>query len=111
MIKTSDQRTPDITFWSRRLGQLSSRLAAVVATRISRLLIVLVFIVVALYVSYQQAWQPLVATAPLPPGVAERSPQLNTDLLKHINAQRAERVEARPQQFNVDTLIQPLPAP
>lgn len=111
MADRPDKPVSDITLWSLRAWQAVSRLAALAAARVSRLLIIVLFVVVAIYLSYQRVWRTIGATAPLPPGVAERSPQLNTDLLKNINTQRTQRVEAAPHQFNVETLIQPAPMP
>lgn len=109
VAEAGDKRAARLAFWSVRLLTFSSRVAALFATRISRLLIILLFVGLGLYVAYRQAWQPVLATAPLPPGVAERSPQLNTDLLKTINTQRVERIESLRHQFAVDTILRPPP--
>ncbi len=109
MADNTEKKTLNLAFWSTRFFSVGSRIAALFATRISRLLIVSIFIMVALYLSYQRVWQPILATAPLPPGVTAKSPQLNTDLLKEINAQRIKRVEAVRQQFGVEKILQPPP--
>lgn len=107
MAEISEKKTLTFAFWGARLLSVGSRIAAVFATRISRLLIVFIFLFIALYFAYQRAWQPILATAPLPPGVAAKSPQLNTDLLQKINAQRIKRVEAARQQFSVEAILRP----
>ena len=111
MAETKDKKLGSLALWSTRLFSLGSRIAAMFATRLSRLLIIFIFIAIALYISYWQAWQPILATAPLPPGVAANSPQLNTSLLQEINAQRVKRVEAPRQQFAVEAILQPPAAP
>lgn len=107
MADNNEKKSLNLALWGTRLLSAGSRIAALFATRISRLLIVTIFIAIALYMSYQQVWKPILATAQLPPGVAAKSPQLNTDLLKEINAQRVKRIEAARQQFGVEKILQP----
>jgi hypothetical protein len=107
MAKDTSKKNARLSFWGFRLLTVSSRVAAFFATRISRFLILLLFVLLSLYISYQQVWRPIVATAPLPPGVTEKSPQLNAGLLEVINAHRVERVETPRAQFNAGSLFKP----
>lgn len=107
MADTPPKKNARLSFWGLRLLTISSRVAALFATRLARVLILLVCILIGAYLSYQRVWLPITATAPLPPGVAEKSPQLNSDLLSIINTQRVERVEAARQRFTVEALFRP----
>lgn len=109
MADNKDKRDKVLVLVSHRLLAISSRLAAWLATQMSRFLIVLVFVGLALYLAYGRAWRPISATAPWPPGVTEASPKLNTDLLQTIKSQRVERTEVVGRQFQVGSLLQTPP--
>lgn len=109
MANNGNKKVVDLASWGMRALMISSRITAFFATRISRSLIVVIFIFIAGYLAYQRAWKPILATAPLPPGVTVKSPQLNTELLQTINSKRVERAEAARQQFNVEALLRPPP--
>ena len=96
MTAMTNTKTKQVSVWGHRLVATSSRVAAFFATRTFRFLIVLMFLALSLYISYRHVWQPLISSAPLPPGVGERMPQLNAELLNQINTQRLQRVEASP---------------
>lgn len=109
MAENKEKRDRVLVLISQRLLAISSRLAAFLATQMSRLLIVIVFVGLALYLAYGRAWRPISETAPWPPGVSEASPKLNTDPLQTIKSQRVERTEAVGRQFQVGSLLQPPP--
>lgn len=102
----NDQVT-NLAIWRARLATWSSGFAAFLATRYARLTVITIFLIVALVLSFNRVWIPLRATVPLPPGVSERNPALNQELLQTINAQRVQRVDTPARPFNVGQLVQP----
>ncbi|PIT98520.1 MAG: hypothetical protein COT71_00270 [Candidatus Andersenbacteria bacterium CG10_big_fil_rev_8_21_14_0_10_54_11] len=68
------------------------RVAVAAAAPLPRVLLLLVFLILLGWLMYQSVWQQLSAPAPLPAGVSAEDPQLNTNLLRTIAAQREERV-------------------
>lgn len=110
MANNQDNRAA-MAFWGARLATGASRVAAFFAARASRVAIIAIIVAAALYVAYLNVWKTVISTAPLPPGVTARTPELNTDLLSIIHSQRSARIEVPRQQYSVDTVLPPLAPP
>jgi len=63
------------------------------ATRAVRLTVIVIFVILTLYLSYDRVWQSLFAVTQLPPGVTEKNPELSLSLLSMIADQQLKRTE------------------
>lgn len=79
----------------------SSHTVSYLATRIVRLVVIVMFVLLTLYLSYDRVWQSFFSVTPLPPGVTVKNPELSLSLLKTIANQQLERTGASTPAFFV----------
>ena len=66
----------------------------------ARFIVILVMLVIATWLLYQNLWRPLQEEITLPAGVLDTNPLLRSELLQGINEDRAERSRYQPGSYS-----------
>jgi len=90
-----------------RLMRTGNVLSAWATSPWSRVAVIVIFIGLALIISYSRVLAPLAQQPDLPPGVAPTNPKLSVELLRVIDKQRIERIEKTGEVFLVGQLFVP----
>lgn len=98
-----------------RLKSESRRWLKVAGGFTSRFILILIILIIATWLSYQNVWRPLQEEITLPAGVLNTNPLLRSELLQQINADRVERSRYQPGPYDgysrLFTSAETLPTP
>lgn len=93
--------------WQLRLSGFGTALVRVLATKVTRWIVILATVGAIGYLLYGMVWNNLMQPVALPPGVTKENPNLNTSVLKLISDQRVTRVQAVQSPFAVEGIFKP----
>jgi len=94
-------------FWEKIVAHAAS-LANWLGGLTARLTTFALMILLVVYWAYIAIWLPLSAELPLPTGVSEDNPIINTEVLQQISDQRTDRIEHQLPPIFVGGLITPI---